>query len=584
MALILRWTQTWDGSTLQWTETWGDDGVFIVDQIGAIALQGTLGISADVTITHGTTFVLEAVAPIALHGSLGITADVQKTVPWEVLSPLQLGLSGQLGISADLFFSRPSVFEVAQVGAITLQGTLGIQSEIALGRGFRVQPLAPIALSGTLGIVADMALARTFALEQVGTIALSGALGIAADIALARTFVIEPLAPIALSGALAITADVVASVPVVFQIQQVQPIALQGTIGVSASVRAGSPFQITPVAPIALAGSLGIQAEIATRVPFVVQALQPIALTGALGISTAPIFGRPFALQAQAPIALHGQLGVAAALELTIPTTVPDVVGLTQAAAIAAIDAARLVAVIATAFSDTVPAGQVISQAPAGGTASTVGSSVVITVSAGQGAATDPKLIARGRRLNPLLKVKPVRRERAPGAAPAAKPKPTPLLLGLLKRTGLDIPAATLQQGSAPAEPAPVLADASIPLVGGRELPSEAVEEPEVTAPTAADPLALIQQLRADLDALRAEVEQLRAAGTAEVPALRDPFHDALHAILPALRDPIDLDAEPEEPARPNPPEEAPAAPKMTREEIDAENARRIQEALKRLL
>lgn len=63
---------------------------------------------------------------------------------------------------------------------------------------------------------------------------------------------------------------------------------------------------------------------------------------------------------------------------------VPDVVGQTQAAAQTAITGAGLtVGSVTTAFSDTVPAGRVISQAPAGGTVVVVGSAVDLVVSDG---------------------------------------------------------------------------------------------------------------------------------------------------------------------------------------------------------
>ncbi|MCI0535639.1 MAG: PASTA domain-containing protein [Verrucomicrobiales bacterium] len=62
----------------------------------------------------------------------------------------------------------------------------------------------------------------------------------------------------------------------------------------------------------------------------------------------------------------------------------PDVVGLSQAAAEAAITSARLaVGIVDTANSDTVPAGAVISQTPLAGTVALAGSTVNITVSLG---------------------------------------------------------------------------------------------------------------------------------------------------------------------------------------------------------
>jgi beta-lactam-binding protein with PASTA domain len=65
-------------------------------------------------------------------------------------------------------------------------------------------------------------------------------------------------------------------------------------------------------------------------------------------------------------------------------TTTPDTVGLTQAAAEAAITAAQLaIGSVSTAYSDTVSAGNVISQNPSGGTSLPSGSPVDLVVSLG---------------------------------------------------------------------------------------------------------------------------------------------------------------------------------------------------------
>jgi hypothetical protein len=61
----------------------------------------------------------------------------------------------------------------------------------------------------------------------------------------------------------------------------------------------------------------------------------------------------------------------------------PDVLGLTQAAAVAAIEGAGLVASISTDYSETVDAGDVISQIPDAGVSVETGSDVCIVVSLG---------------------------------------------------------------------------------------------------------------------------------------------------------------------------------------------------------
>ena len=67
-----------------------------------------------------------------------------------------------------------------------------------------------------------------------------------------------------------------------------------------------------------------------------------------------------------------------------VSVTVPNVVGLAQAAAESAISNAGLVPVVSTAYSATVPAGNVISQNPSGGASVGLGSSVSLVVSLGE--------------------------------------------------------------------------------------------------------------------------------------------------------------------------------------------------------
>jgi hypothetical protein len=63
---------------------------------------------------------------------------------------------------------------------------------------------------------------------------------------------------------------------------------------------------------------------------------------------------------------------------------VPDVVGETQAAGTAALEGDGFVVAVVTAHSSTVPAGEIISQDPAGGVEAPSGSTVTITVSLGE--------------------------------------------------------------------------------------------------------------------------------------------------------------------------------------------------------
>lgn len=70
----------------------------------------------------------------------------------------------------------------------------------------------------------------------------------------------------------------------------------------------------------------------------------------------------------------------------TPPVEVPDVVGQTQASGTAELEGDGFTVIVATAYSSTVAAGDIISQAPIAGTLATAGSSVTITVSLGEAA------------------------------------------------------------------------------------------------------------------------------------------------------------------------------------------------------
>lgn len=65
-------------------------------------------------------------------------------------------------------------------------------------------------------------------------------------------------------------------------------------------------------------------------------------------------------------------------------TEVPDVVGQLQADGTLTLEGASFVVAVATAYSSTIPAGEIISQVPAGGADAFPGSTVTITVSLGE--------------------------------------------------------------------------------------------------------------------------------------------------------------------------------------------------------
>lgn len=155
--------------------------------------------------------------------------------------------------------------------------------------------------------------------------------------------------------------------------------------------------------------------------------------------------------------------------------------------------------------------------------------------------------------------------------------KPSPLLLGLLAR-GLALPeeiAPVVIEAPAPVEFAPpISAPAPLPT------PEELLQ-------------ARVDSLEQQMQAMRAEIAALRAPPVAAPATARDPVFEAMHAILPAIGRPIDLDAPPpdddeptpDEPVEIGPPPPAPAPrPKMTREEIERENERRAAMAAELLL
>ena len=83
-----------------------------------------------------------------------------------------------------------------------------------------------------------------------------------------------------------------------------------------------------------------------------------------------------------------------AAVTVTVKIAVPNIVGLTQAAASAAITAAGLtVGTITTQSSSTVPSGTVISQTPVGGASVAAGSAVSLVVSSGPAPVTVPNVV-----------------------------------------------------------------------------------------------------------------------------------------------------------------------------------------------
>lgn len=174
--------------------------------------------------------------------------------------------------------------------------------------------------------------------------------------------------------------------------------------------------------------------------------------------------------------------------------SVPDVTGLSQEDAIAALEAAGFSVSIVTAASSTVPEGTVISQSPAGGSESTAGAIVTITVSSGEVDLTDPKFQgpSHNTRIRWQKKVRPqgakeIEPPPAPTAAaappaPKAPPRSTgmgevtpppvaPVAVPEIKVPNLKVVAPPKAAEPAPVEaPAPVEPPASPPTISDTDL------------------------------------------------------------------------------------------------------------------
>lgn len=549
-----------------------------------IAIAGTLLAAGDLQIPSALD--LAAQGPIAIAGALALAGDLQTVINLTATAPI--AIAGGLAITGDIQTS--TAFNVSQVAPIAVAGTVLVAGDIQIGAPvvFELVPQTPIALAGGLTIAGNLQALTRLNLTPTAPIAMSGLMAIAGDIEITPQILLNltPTAPIALLGSLGLTGDIQA--PALFDLAAQAPVALSGGLALAGDIEIALPviFDLAPAAPIALSGALLAAGDIETGTSFALQPLAPIALQGGLAIAGDISPGQPFNLAATAPVSLLGSVSLAAQLQILVPATVPDVTGLSQADAIVALEAAGFVVAIVT-DSSTVAAGTVLSQDPAAGASSFVGFIVTITVSSGYALATDPKLIAKKRKQNQNVTFKgaggQAPRKKRDEAPEPVKAKASPLLLGLMAR-GLALPTPA---APAPAEPAPVLDVASIAQAVLLEALPAAIEVPKPEAPPTPEQqlAARVQELEQQMMQMQADLAALRQPPEPAQATARDPVHEALHALLPALSEPIDLDAVPDVPEQP-PAAEVPAAepPRMTREQIDAENERRARLAAERLL
>jgi len=152
--------------------------------------------------------------------------------------------------------------------------------------------------------------------------------------------------------------------------------------------------------------SSGLPKVAAPGVVGLTQAAATSAITGA-GLTLGVVTQAPSATVPQGSVisqnpAAGTQVNTGSAVAIIVSSgpamvSTPDVDGLTQAAATTAITGAGLtVGAITTVTSETVPAGEVISQSPVAGTLVTLGSAVALTVSSGAPLSVDRVVVSEG--------------------------------------------------------------------------------------------------------------------------------------------------------------------------------------------
>jgi len=499
--------------------------------------------SADVTL---------ALTGVAATGQIG---DLGDSVSYALTGNAATGSVGSLG--DEVSYALTGVAATGGAGSIIPSTTYALTGNSATGAPGSVSSAPSYAISGVAatGNVGAVVPSITYALTGNEATGAVGTVSTGSDVTTALTGV-------------AATGQVgTPGVSITYALTGVSAAGSAGSIAAAASYAIGGN---------AATGSVGSVEDAVAYALTGVQALGEVGTLVVPGDVTRALTG----------VSAIGQVGN---LSASTEAAIPDVVGLSQADAIAALEAAGFVVSSSTSPSLHVAVGLVISQDPAAGSSAAAGSTVALLISNGSAA-----LIGGGRRKN--VPFRPIKRKRkeVESRLPIAKveAKASGLLLGLMAR-GLATP--TLPQPTLP-EPAPALAVASIAPAVLVEVPPAAIEEPKPEVlPLTLDAVAQMMRehyavLLAQLAHVTSELEQMRTAAAppappTEIPMLRDPVNDAMHALLPTLRDPIDLDAVLEEPEERPPAKPAPAAPpKMTREQIDTENERRARLAVERLL
>jgi hypothetical protein len=205
------------------------------------------------------------------------------------------------------------------------------------------------------------------------------------------------------------------------------------------------------------------------------------------------------------------------------PVGVPDVVGLSQADATTALEAAGFVVAVTTAASSTVPVGYVISQAPVGGAMATAGSTVTIVVSTGDSPAVNP-LLHGTRRKN--VQFRPLKKPEIEPVQGAIDPPAEDEIKAAIKAHGVNLELLPAPQPATDTPRAPVhgpvkpqakLALVAAPAAAALETAAAVAELAPTPAPTPAAPVAVdpVAELAKIVAAQNTSLREAQARNTA---------------------------------------------------------------------
>ena len=409
-------------------------GLFQNDAItaiqGAALTVGAITQAASATVPAGQVISQSPVANIsvALGSPVSFVVSSGTVPPTTVPVPNVVGLTQNAAITA-IQTAALTVGAITQATSATVPaGTVISQNPVDGINVVLGTPVSFVVSSGTapptnIPVPDVVGQPQNTAIAAIQAVALTvGAITPQASATVPAGTVISQSPAAGINVALGSPVNIVVSsgpgqvaVPNVVSLTQAAAItAIQGaglTIGTitqatSATVAAGSVISQSPVAGISVAlgspvdfvVSSGTAPPTNVLVPNVVNLTQAAAITAIQGVAltvgtitqatsaTVPA-GSVISQNPAAGInvAIGSPVSFVVSTGASLPTNVlvPNVVGQTQAAAIAAIQSVGLTVTVTTAASFTVPAGAVISQSPVGGISVALGSPVAIVVSTG---------------------------------------------------------------------------------------------------------------------------------------------------------------------------------------------------------